>query len=55
MVVFPVVYVWWMVYIETCVGADASLEIRYLWQEKVGLSFSSEMSSEYCYRQGITE
>lgn len=34
---------------------DASPAIRYRWQGKAGLSFSSEMSAEYCYRQGIRE
>lgn len=54
--VFPVVYTHvWMVYIETCVCMDASPAIRYRWQGKVGLGFSSEMSDEYCYRQGIRE
>lgn len=40
---------------ESCMCVDASPAIRYRWQGKAGLSFSSEMSAEYCYRQGIRE
>lgn len=41
-----------MVYIKACMFVDA---IRYRWQGKVRLSFSSEMSAEYCYCRGIRD